>query len=97
MDTAAIITFFCIAAALSLLAHWRIKRFWLAVVVGATSASAFNLLHELMIAPAEIRPSDAAFWLPMIFGLGMAFALPISVVLGLPFAMKRRRQLINAV
>ena len=65
--------------------HWRVRSFWLACLVSAAASSVvFNVL-------ATIRQGylDKFFLVALIFGGFYAFI--ISAVVGLPFALFRRR------
>jgi hypothetical protein len=92
MTLQSVLIFFGITLALSLAAHWFVRRYWLAVLISITAASLANIVHEAFLH----RPADIAFWIPMEFIQGIVFALPVAAVVGIPFYVIRRRRHSNA-
>ena len=88
--------FSVIAAAVAFVAHWFIRRYWLALLLSALASSLINIGHELFIHDFAVRPSDAVFWLPMLLVIGMVVALPVVAIIGIPFYVIRRRRHSNA-
>ena len=96
MTLQSVLIFLGITLALSLAAHWFVRRYWLAVLISITAASLVNIVHEGFLHDFQIRPADIAFWIPMEFFQGMVFALPVAAVVGIPFYVLRRRRHSNA-
>lgn len=68
-----------------------VRRYWLAFALSAFAASLANLFQELVANNFVIRPSDMAFWLPMLLIEGVVLALPMVAIVGIPFYLIRRR------
>ena len=82
---------YCILAAIVAIAfHVLVKRYWLAVLLAATSSSLVNLIHEVVKHGGSDRPVDWLFWLPFIFLFSWIIALPVVTVVGFPFLAYRR-------
>ena len=64
------------AAAVAVVVHWFVRRFWLAVLVGVFVSSCINMAHGLVTHDLAVRPPDAAFWLPMWGTHGMVMTFP---------------------
>ena len=79
-----------LAVVTSLIAHTCFRRFWLTCGLVATGCSGVNVAHEVVNHAFRLRPSDVAFWLPMLLVYGVAIAFPIAFLLGLPFHFCRR-------
>src|SRR5262245_18806791 len=96
MELHGILTFIGLTLALSVAAHWLVRRYWLAILVTITAASLANIVHEAFRHDFQIRPADVVFWIPMDFFLVMLFALPVATLVGIPFYVIRRRKQSNA-
>ncbi len=96
MTLQGILIFVGLSIALSLAAHWLLRRYWLAVLISITACSLVNIVHEAGLHDFQIRPADVAFWIPMSFFQGMLIALPIAALVGIPFYVIRRRRQTNA-
>jgi hypothetical protein len=91
-----ILIFVALIIALSLAAHWFVRRYRLAVLISITACSLVNIVHEAYLHDFQIRPADVVFWIPMLFFQGMSFALPLAALVGIPFYVIRRRRHTNA-
>jgi hypothetical protein len=80
-----------LTVALSIVAHWFVRRYWWAVVISITACSLANIVHEAFLHDFQIRPVDALFWIPLMFVEGMLFALPVAALVGIPYYVIRRR------
>jgi len=89
-NTDDLLTYVALVVVASVVAHLCIRRFWIACAVITIGYSVLNLAHEIVMHDFHIRPSDVAFWLPMIFVFGAAYALPVALLVGLPFHFCRR-------
>jgi hypothetical protein len=96
MTLQSVLIFCGLTLALSVAAHWVVRRYWWAVLVSVTAASITNLIHEAFRHDFQVRPADIAFWIPMEFVYCMLFASPVAVVVGIPFYVIRRRKHSNA-
>ena len=96
MTLQSVLIFLGLTLALSLAAHWFVRRYWLAVLISITAASVANIIHEAFLHDFQVRPADVAFWIPMEIFQGMVFALPVAAVVGIPFYVIRRRKHSNA-
>lgn len=96
MTLQSVLIFLGITLALSLTAHWFVRRYWLALLISITAASLVNVVHEAFLHDFQIRPADAVFWIPMEFVLGILFALPVAASVGILFYVIRRRRQSNA-
>ena len=85
-------TLLVLALALSLAAHWFVRRYWLAVLISVTAAILANIIHEAFLHDFQLSPADFAFWIPLEFFQGIVFALPVAAVVGIPFHVIRRRR-----
>jgi hypothetical protein len=92
MTFQSVLIFLGLTLALSLAAHWVVRRYWLAVLISVAAASVANIIHEAFLQDFQVRPADIAFWIPMEFFQGMVFALPVAAVVGIPFYVIRRRR-----
>ena len=88
--------FSAVAGVVAALTHWFVRRYWLAVLVSAPVCSLVNIAHEVVTHDFAVRPSDAFFWLPMLFLEGIIVALPAVAIVGIPFYVIRRRRQTNA-
>jgi hypothetical protein len=88
--------FSAVAAVLAAVAHFFVRRYWLALLVSAPASSLVNIAHELYTHDFRVRPSDALFWLPMLFVEGIIVALPAVAIVGISFYVIRRRKQANA-
>jgi len=96
MTLQSILIFFALTLALSITAHWFMRRYWLAVLISVTAASVGNIIHEAFVHDFQVRPADVAFWIPMLLVQGMLFAWPLAALVGIPFHVIRRRRHSNA-
>jgi hypothetical protein len=96
MTLQSVLIFFGVTLALSLAAHWFVRRYWLAALISIVAASLANIVHEAFRHDFQIRPADLAFWIPMEGVQGMLFALPVAALVGIPFYVIRRRRQSNA-
>jgi hypothetical protein len=96
MTLQSVLIFFGLTLALSVAAHWFVRRYWWAVLITIGAASLANVVHEAFRHDFQIRPADAAFWIPMEFVYGMLLAFPVAAVVGIPFYVIRRRRHSNA-
>lgn len=87
--------FSAVASAVSAVAHWFVRRYWLAVAMSALGASVINIADEFVKRDFAVRPSDAAFWIPMFLMMGIVVALPVVAIIGIPFYVIRRRKQSN--
>jgi len=87
--------FSAVASGIALVMHWFVRRYWLAVLLSALGASFINIGHELVKHDFAVRPSDAAFWVPMLLVMGIVVALPVAAIIGIPFYVIRRRSQSN--
>jgi hypothetical protein len=87
-----LLVYVVLVAVLAVIAHWFSRRFWVNCFAVAAFCSVVNLGHEVVASGFRIRPSDVAFWLPMILVYGAAVALAIAALVGLPFVAIRRRK-----
>jgi hypothetical protein len=92
-----ILLFLGLTFVLSVAANWFVRRCWLAVIISAVASSVANIGHEIYLHNFQIRPVDAAFWIPVIFIQGVLFSLPVAVMVGVPFYLVRRRRRLNIV
>lgn len=92
-DTHGLLIYAALVAIASFIAHLCVRRIWLTCGVDAVGCSVLNLAHEVVTHDFHIRPSDLAYWLPMIFYYGAAVAFPITVLSGLPLHFYRRRKM----
>ena len=96
MTLQSVLIFLGLTLALSFAAHWFVRRYWLAVLITVTAASVANIIHEAFLHDFQVRPADVALWIPIEFFQGMVFAVPVAVVVGIPFYVIRRRRHSNA-
>jgi len=89
-DINGLLIYMALVVVASVFAHLCIRRFWLTCGAITVGCSVLNLAHEIVMHDFHIRPSDAAFWLPMLFVFGAAYAFPIALIIGLPFHLYRR-------
>src|SRR5438270_12799446 len=87
-----VLIFLGLALALSVAAHWCVRRYWWAVLISIGAASLAKIIQEAFFHDFQIRPADVAFWIPIEFFQGVVFALPIAAVVGIPFYVIRRRR-----
>ena len=83
-------TYLEIVTAASVIGHICIRRFWITCGVVPIVCSVVNLAFEVAAHANQIRPKDVAFWIPAMFILTAALALPVVVTVGLPFYFYRR-------
>lgn len=79
-------------AFIALIVHGLLKRYWLACLVSAVCISTINLIGLVWTGDQTVRPSDVAFWLPMIFMFSLPISFVPSLVIGLPFWWFRKRR-----
>ena len=96
MTLQGILIFVGLSTVLSFAAHWFARRFWRAVLVSIAACAFVNIVHQVFLHDFQIRPADVAFWMPIEFFQGMLFALPVAMLLGIPFYVIRRRRHSNA-
>lgn len=84
--------FALLACVIAATAHGMIRRYRFAVLVGAASMSLVNLGHELTRQNFTVRPADLAFWIPMLFLMGFLVTVPVTVLVGIPFQIVRRKR-----
>ena len=84
-----------VASAVATVSHWLVRRFWLAVLLSALMTSFINFGYELVRHDFAVRPSDVAFWIPMLVAMSFAVALPVVAIIGIPFYVIRRRRKSN--
>lgn len=97
MTLQSVFIFVGLCIALSLAAHWFVRRYWLAVLISITACSLANILQEIYLHDFQITPSDAFGWIPLLFVLGALFTLPVAALIGIPFYAIRRRRRLNSV
>ena len=85
------ILYLVIVASIALLVHALLKHYWIACAVGAIGSSFINVLHEAWKLDFKIDPADVAFWIPALLIMGVAIALPVVILVGLPFWWFRNR------
>jgi len=96
MTLQSILIFSGLTLALSIAAHWFVRRYWWAVFISGAAGSLANMVHEAFLHDFQMRPVDAVFWIPMLFVEGMLLALPVAALVGIPFYVTRRRNHSNA-
>jgi hypothetical protein len=96
MTLQSILIFIGLSTALSIAAHWFVRRYWWAVLISIAACSLANVVHEVFLHAFQIRPADAFFWIPMLFVHGALFALPVATLVGIPFYVIRRHRHSNA-
>ena|SRR2546423_1691308 len=96
MTLQSVLIFLGLTLALSLAAHWFVRRYCLAMLVSVAAASVANIIHEAFLHDFQIRPADITFWIPLELFQGMLFALPVAALVGIPFYVIRRRKHSNA-
>jgi hypothetical protein len=91
-DTNGLLVYLALVITFSIIAHSFGRRFWANCAALAVVCSVINIGYEVVTHDFRIRPSDAVFWLPMLFVYGAAIALPVALLIGLPFVGFRRRR-----
>lgn len=86
-----------LALVLSIAAHWFVRRYWWAVLIGTAACSLVNIVHEAFRHDFQVRPADVLFWIPMLFVEGMVLAFSIAALVGIPFYVFRRKKQSNAI
>lgn len=87
-----VILFVLIAIGIAIPTHRFNPRYWSAAFMSALGTSIANIIHELFVHDFVVRPADAFFWIPMTMVEGVVLALPITLLVGLPFYLVRRRK-----
>ena len=74
--------YFALVAGASVIAHSLGRNFWVTCILVAIGASTLNIVYELIAHGREIRPADALFWIPMLFGYGAGIAFGVAALIG---------------
>jgi hypothetical protein len=77
-----------LAALVAIIAHARVRRYFIACALAAAVASVFNLLHETWRADFAVNLG----WGPPLYLMGFLLAFPVAGLVGMPFAYYRQRQ-----
>src|SRR5262249_50116211 len=78
-----------LVAAVALVLRGLRRRYLAVSLGGAVLCSALNLAHETWQANFQVNLG----WTPFLLAAGVAFALPITFLVGVPFLMVRRSRL----
>jgi adenine/guanine phosphoribosyltransferase-like PRPP-binding protein len=62
----------------------------MACFLAVLASSIINVGHELVLHDFHVSPSDLVFWIPGLLAIGVAFAMPIAILTGVPFYCVRR-------
>lgn len=96
MTLQSVLIFSGLTLALSIAAHWFVRRYWWAVLISIAACPLANIAHEAFLHNFQVRPADVVFWIPMLFGEGMLLAFPVAALVGIPFYVIRRKKQSNA-
>jgi hypothetical protein len=92
MTLSAFMMFSAVAAVVAVVLNFFVRRYWVAVLLSAGISSLVNVVHEIIVHDLTVRPSDAFFWLPMLFVMGIMAALPAVTIIGILFYVIRQRE-----
>src|SRR5947209_8313368 len=84
-DTNGFLVYVLLVAVAAIIAQSRIRRLWVTSASVAVGCSVLNIAYEIVRNGFHVRPSDVAFWLPILFVYGAAIAFPVALLVGLPF------------
>jgi hypothetical protein len=73
--------YLAVVAVVALVVHSFIRRFGVSCLAGAVLSSVLNLVHEAWLVGFKVNLG----WGPPLFIVGVLLALPVCLVVGLPF------------
>jgi hypothetical protein len=79
------------AAALALVANFLLRRWWLASPIAAAVSGIVSTICMVAENGWRVRPSDIAFWLPLMVVQAGFLALPLTCAIGLVFHFVRKK------
>ena len=81
-----------LVALLSLVAGLLLRRWWLSSLLAAALAGLIVPLYAVAENSWRARPSDVAFWLPMMALYSIALATPFAFAIGFILYLIRKRK-----
>ena len=91
-DAYELLVFGGLVAALSLVAGLFLRRWWLSSLFAAALAGLIVPVYAVAENGWRARPSDAAFWLPMMALYSAALATPVAFTIGFVLYLVRKRK-----
>ena len=88
-----ILMFSAVAAALAVVMHLIVSRYWLAILLSVPASSVLNIAYGGFLLLLRGRTVGSVAFLPKLFILGIVVALPATAIISvLVYVIRRRRK-----